>query len=93
MYGLSAKSGRTSRAHWVAQQFSRLMSALQVQVKDHVAETYLFGLPSRKLTWKPKKGPKKTAAPLKGAIWVSMLVLGSVLLFEADCAEPETLKK
>ena len=35
-------------------------------------------LPSRKLTWKPKKGPTKTTVLKKGAIWVSMLVWGSV---------------
>ena len=32
-----------------------------------------FELHSRKLTWNPKKGPIKT-----GAIWISMLVWGSV---------------
>ena len=32
-----------------------------------------------KLTWKPKKGRIKSTVPLKGgAIWVSMLVWGSV---------------
>ena len=33
-----------------------------------------------KLTWKPKKGPIKTTVPLKGAIWVSILAWGSVVL-------------
>ena len=32
-------------------------------------------LHSRKLTWKPKKGPIKT----KGTIWISMLVWGRVI--------------
>ena len=37
-------------------------------------------LPSQKLTWKPKKGPTKTRVLSKGALWVSMLVWGSVPL-------------
>ena len=41
-------------------------------------------LHSRKLTWKPKKGPIKTRVLLKGVyIWVSMLVWGSVPLEES----------
>ena len=35
---------------------------------------------SRKLTWKPKKGPIKTTVPLKGAIWV----LGECRLLELE---------
>ena len=35
-------------------------------------------LHSRKLTWKPKKGPIKTAVLLKETVWVSMLVWGNV---------------
>ena len=35
-------------------------------------------LPSRKLTWKPKKGLYKLQSLQRGAIWVSMLVWGSV---------------
>ena len=33
---------------------------------------------SRKLTWKPIKGPIKTSVLLKGAIWVSIFIWGSV---------------
>ena len=33
---------------------------------------------SRKLTWKPKKGPIKTTVVLRMAIWVATLVWGSV---------------
>ena len=35
-------------------------------------------LPSRKLTWKPKKGPIKITFLLMGTTWVSMLAWGSV---------------
>ena len=39
----------------------------------------LFKIPSRKLTWKPQKGPMKPTVPLKrGAIGISILVWGSV---------------
>ena len=36
-------------------------------------------LPSRKLTWKPKKRPIKTTVPLKRGYMGAMLIWGSVL--------------
>ena len=35
-------------------------------------------IPSRKLTWKPKKGPIKTTVPLKGGYMGFHVSLGSV---------------
>ena len=50
---------------------------IQKQVaKPSVKKAGATGLHSRKLTWKPKKGPLKTTVLLKGTIWVSMLVWG-----------------
>ena len=41
-------------------------------------EPYEDYSPSRKLTWKPQRSPMKTTVLLKGTIWVSMLLWGSV---------------
>ena len=37
--------------------------------KDSRWEFRFRGVPSRKLTWKPKKGPIKTTVPLKGGLY------------------------